>query len=47
MTWTKSDQKAYDIGRNGRTVDTTGMAHQQKARTDAAVNKGQKDTGRR
>lgn len=47
MSWDKSLQKAYEVGRNGGRVDTGGMSHQEKARTDAAVNQGQKDSGRR
>ena len=46
MGWTPSDQKAYDTGRNGGTVSTTGMSWQDKARTDANVNQGRKDSGR-
>src|SRR5690606_37250636 len=38
MSWDKSLQKAYDVGRNGGRVDTGGMSHHEKARTDAAVN---------
>ena len=35
-----STQKAYDIGKSGGTVNTNGLAWQQKERIDAAVNKG-------
>ena len=34
------DQKSYDVGKNGGTVNTNGMPHQQKERTDKAVNDG-------
>lgn len=39
---TISTQKAQEIGKNGGTVNTNGMAHQDKERIDAAVNKGKK-----
>lgn len=35
-----STQKAYDVGKSGGNVKTTGMPYQQKQRIDAAVNKG-------
>jgi hypothetical protein len=37
---TPSPQKAYEVGRNGGTVNTNGLPHQQKERIDAAVNAG-------
>ncbi|WP_259956917.1 hypothetical protein [Leisingera caerulea] len=37
---TPSPQKAYETGKNGGTVNTNGLPHQQKERIDAAVNAG-------
>lgn len=33
-------QKAYEVGKAGNHVDTYGLAHQEKAKIDAAVNAG-------
>jgi len=35
-----STQKAYEVGKNGGTVNTNGLAYQDKQRINAAVNKG-------
>jgi len=37
-----STQKAYEVGKRGGTVNTNGLAHQDKQRIDAAVNNGRK-----
>lgn len=34
------EQQAKQVGQNGGTVPTNGMAYQQKERVDAAVNSG-------
>lgn len=42
-----SNTPAYNVGKNGGTVNTTGMSKEQKQQTDADVARGQKDSGRR
>lgn len=37
---TPQEQHAKQVGANGGTVKTNGMSHQQKERTDKAVNDG-------
>lgn len=37
---TPQDQHSKQVGANGGTVNTNGMPHQQKERTDKAVNDG-------